>query len=84
MVTTATHLRSIVNEDGAAILDTEMGTLTTLNATGAYVWQALERSATEETIIAGLAQVTGESAQLVASDVRDFIATLSTHKLIRH
>jgi hypothetical protein len=37
------HLRTISNEDGAAILDTESGDLSTLNATGAYVWEALQR-----------------------------------------
>ena len=39
------RLRSVANADGAAILDTEAGQITTLNSTGALVWKALERGA---------------------------------------
>jgi hypothetical protein len=76
------HLRMIANEDGAAILNTESGTLCTLNATGAYVWEALQQGADEPTIIASLAQETGESSEVIAPDVRAFLASLKEHTLL--
>jgi hypothetical protein len=70
------HLRSTGNQDGAAVLDTSQGTLTTLNPAGALIWRALEHGETEDTIVAKLAAETGASAHIVARDVRDFIAEL--------
>ena len=70
------HLRSTGNQDGAAVLDTREGTMTTLNPTGAFIWQAFERGETEDTIVARLAAETGASADIVARDVRDFVAAL--------
>ena len=76
-----THLRSAVSKDGAALLDTDRGTLTTLNETGAFVWQKLERGESEDAIVADLTAATGESIEAVTSDVRGFIAELSAHGL---
>ncbi len=76
------HLRTISNEDGAAILDTESGDLSTLNATGAYVWEALQRGVDEPTIIAALAQETGESLEIVAADIRAFLTSLKERTLL--
>ena len=70
------HLRSTGNQDGAAVLNTRQGTMTTLNTTGAFIWQAIERGETEDTIVARLAAETGASADIVAHDVRDFVAAL--------
>jgi hypothetical protein len=64
------HLRTIVNQDdGAAVLDTERGTISTLNTTGAYIWQALERGQREEDIVDGLARETGEFPDTIRDDV---------------
>jgi hypothetical protein len=82
MIGPASHLRSVATEDGAAVLDTELGTLTTLNPTGAYIWKALERGESEEMIVAGLARETGVSANTVERDVHDFIASLEACRLI--
>jgi len=76
------HLRTISNEDGAAILDTESGDLSTLNATGAYVWEALQRGVDEPTIISALAQETGEPLEIVAADIRAFLASLNERTLL--
>ncbi len=76
------HLRTVANEDGAAILNTESGALSTLNATGAYVWEALQRGVEESTIIAGLIQETGESPEVVATDIRAFLASLKEHTVL--
>lgn len=76
------HLRAIVNQDGAAVLDTQAGTISTFNQTGAYIWQALERGEDLETIAANLARETGEQVDVVLEDVRDFIDALEKHNLL--
>lgn len=82
MVTDNSHLRTIVNEDGAAVLDTKRGTISTLNATGAYVWQALERGGLEEDIVEELARKTGSPPDAIRQDVSDFIAALQEHGML--
>ena len=46
MVSQAPNLKAIVNEDGAVILDIDHDLMSTLNPTGAYVWQGLQRGET--------------------------------------
>jgi hypothetical protein len=84
MVNGNAHLRTIVNEDGAAILDTQRGTISTLNTTGAYIWQALERGEREDAIVAGLARETDCSQEDIAQDVNDFIVALQERKILSH
>jgi predicted transcriptional regulator of viral defense system len=82
MVTDNSHLRTIVNEDGAAVLNTKQGTISTLNATGAYIWQALERGEHEEDIVEGLARETGSASDTIRQDVSDFISALQEHGML--
>ena len=56
------HLRSFANEDGTVILNTRLGTISTLNPTGAFIWQALKRGESLEAIAESLAQETGEQS----------------------
>jgi Coenzyme PQQ synthesis protein D (PqqD) len=79
-----THLYTVVDQDGAAILDIEHGLISTLNPTGAYVWQGLERGETLETIISSLVTETGEEPLVVERDVREFIETLKENHLLSH
>jgi hypothetical protein len=65
MANELSHLRTMVNQDGAAILDTKLGQISTLNTTGAYVWQALERGEAMQTIVASLVRETDEEVALV-------------------
>jgi hypothetical protein len=76
------HLRTIVNQDGAAVLDTHLGSISTFNSTGAYVWQGLERGESTETIVANLSRETGEPSEAVERDVRDFIEALRAQQLL--
>jgi len=78
------HLRTIVNQDGAAVLDTKLGSISTLNATGAYVWQRLERGESVETIVADLSRETGEQPEIVEPDVRAFVESLRSQQLLSH
>lgn len=84
MVSPTPNLRAIVNDDGAVILDIEHDSISTLNPTGAYVWQGLQRGESLESIIANLARDTGEEALLVDRDVRDFVEDLNRKHLFPH
>ncbi len=75
------RLRTVANADGAAILDTEAGQITTLNSTGAMVWQALERGEEPDAIAASLARETGEQIEAVKKDIGDFIEALRKKNL---
>lgn len=77
-----TNIRAIVNQDGAAILDAKAGRILTLNSSGAYIWQALERGEEIETIAEGLARETGEQIQIVRVDLADFIEVLKAQNLL--
>lgn len=82
MVNERTPLRTVINEDGAAVLDMPSGTITTLNPTGSYIWQALQRGETAETIAANLARETGEALDVVQGGVASFLAELKEHDLL--
>lgn len=76
-------LRSIVNEDGAALLDVDRGTITTLNATGAFIWQELGRGQSADSIIQSLAERTGEAAFVIAKDLDAFLEVLTARNLLQ-
>jgi hypothetical protein len=84
MVSPNPNLRAIVNNDGAVILDIEHDLISTLNPTGAYVWQGLQCGESLETIIANLARETGEESTLVERDVREFVEDLKQNRLLPH
>jgi hypothetical protein len=82
MATERNQLRLVAHEDGAAVLDIRRGVISTFNSTGAFVWQALERSQTPEAIAADLALRTGEPLDGVLKDVLSFIEDLKTKHLL--
>ena len=77
-------LRTVVNDDGAVILDIEHDSISMLNPTGAYVWRGLARGDMLETIIANLALDTGEDSSMVERDVLEFIDDLKKRRLLPH
>jgi hypothetical protein len=76
------HLKTVIDRDGAAILDIELGQISTLNATGAYVWQGLQRGDSLKTIIANLVLETGEELLVVEGDVHQFLDDLKQKHLL--
>jgi Coenzyme PQQ synthesis protein D (PqqD) len=79
-----THLHTVADQDGAAILDIERGLISTLNPTGALVWQGVQRGEPLETIIANLATETGGEPLVVERDVRAFVKSLRDNHLLSH
>ena len=76
-----THLRTIANQDGAVILNSAAGTITTLNSTGAFVWQGMERGESADMIAQNLARETGEEVTAVRYDLLEFIGSMKEAKL---
>jgi len=84
MITTPSHLRSIVDHDGAVILDIEHNSATPLNSTGAYIWQRLEQGMLVDDIVAQLARETNTEIEVVAADVVRFLEKLKSRHLLTH
>lgn len=82
MAESTPHLQTVIDRDGAAILDIDHGLISTLNPTGAYVWQRLENGESLATIIANLVRETGEEHLVVESDVHDFVQALRENQLL--
>ncbi len=83
MVTTPAHLHSIIDHDGAVILDIPHNTITTLSPTGAYVWERLLQGLQVAAIISELAHDTGTDELVVAEDVEEFMEQLKSKQLVR-
>ena len=77
------HLQTVVDQDGAAILDIDRGQVSKLNPTGAFVWERLQRGETIEEVIANLACETGEEIHVIERDVREFVEVLKEQRLLR-
>ena len=82
MITVTPNLKSIVDHDGAVILDISRNSMTTLDTIGAYVWERLGRGLTVDAIVAELAQDTGAALEMVAKDVDEFMEQLKSRHLV--
>jgi hypothetical protein len=78
----AAHLRTIVDQDGAVILDTRNDRMLTLNPTGGYVWNKLQQGRTIEETISDLARETGVDPLVVEQDIRNFLDQLRSNHLL--
>ncbi len=77
-----THLRTVANQDGAVVLNSAAGTITTLNSTGAFVWHGLERGESPDMIAQNLAIESGEDVTAVKKDLLEFIDSIKKAKLV--
>jgi len=82
MQTTATHLRSVVDQDGAVILDIKHDTMLTLNSTGGYIWQRLQQGKLVDEIVCELSRDTGVDLAVVDRDVHNFLEQLKAKHLL--
>jgi hypothetical protein len=81
VVTMPTHLRSIVDHDGAVILDIGRDQFFSMNTVGAYIWTRLHKGEGLDTIAKALAAETGTDISTVMLDVDDFVADLKSKHL---
>jgi Coenzyme PQQ synthesis protein D (PqqD) len=82
MISPAPHLRSIMDSDGAAILDIERGALTRLNSTGSYVWERLLRGEPVSQVVLSLAAETNTDVTIVQRDMDVFIEQITAQHLL--
>jgi hypothetical protein len=82
MITVTPNLRSIVDHDGAVILDISRNSMTTLDSIGAYVWDRLGKGLSVDAIVAELARDTGANEEMVAKDVDEFMEQLKSRHLV--
>ncbi len=82
MIAVAPNLKSIVDHDGAVILDIPNDAMTTVDAMGAYVWRKLQEGLQVDAIVAELVRETGADYAMVAKDVDAFMEQLKSRHLI--
>lgn len=75
-------LRSLVTAEGATILDYEADELTTLNATGGYIWAQIRDGVTIGAIVDDLVQRTGQDPLVISNDVDEFLNHLASRHLL--
>jgi len=77
------ELRSTHNHDGAVVLDIRHGQMFRLNLVGSRILELLKESRDETEIADQISAEFGAERDLVASDVREFLAQLERHQLLR-
>jgi hypothetical protein len=83
MATMPAHLRSIVDHDGAVILDIKRDQFFSMNPVGSYIWERLLKGEGLDQIARELAEETGTDISIVMADVNDFIADLKSKQLFQ-
>lgn len=73
---------SIVDEDGAVVLDVERGVVMTMNAAGGFIWRRLQERSTLDAIAHELAHETGTDIGVVDRDVHAFADRLRAAGLL--
>jgi hypothetical protein len=75
-------IRSTHGQDGAIVLDVEHGQMFNLNAVGSRILELVEKGSTETAIVTAISCEFSASREVVENDVREFIQSLSKHKLV--
>jgi hypothetical protein len=83
MATMPAHLRSIVDHDGAVILDIKRDQFFSMNPVGSYIWERLLKGEGLDQIARELAEETGTDISIVMADVNDFVADLKSKQLFQ-
>ncbi|MBB6143004.1 6-phosphogluconate dehydrogenase (decarboxylating) [Silvibacterium bohemicum] len=82
MLSLPSHLCTVVNQDGAAVLDVSRNQISTLNSTGGFVWERLQQGQTVEEIIRGLANESNTDLAIVERGVQAFLEQLKSERLL--
>jgi hypothetical protein len=81
VVVIPSHLRSIVDHDGAVILDIKRDEFFSMNPVGSYIWERLLKGEGLDQIARELAEETRTEISLVIADINDFVADLKSKQL---
>ena len=82
MVTIKPNLRSVVDRDGAVILDISKDQFFSMNPMGAFIWIRLLNGEGLDQIRDALVAETGMDISVVSADVDDFMADLKGKHLL--
>ena len=82
MISVTPNLRSIVDHDGAVILDISRNSMTTLNSTGGYVWDKLQQGKAVDEVVRELSIESNTDPVEVARDVHAFVEQLMSKHLL--
>jgi hypothetical protein len=82
MAILAPNLRSVINQDGAVILNRPRNQITTLDAMGGYVWGRLEEGMSQDEVVRHLIDETGADPLTVETDVEELLKDLQSRNLI--
>jgi len=81
MAPVPSHLRSVVDHDGAVILDISKDRFFSLNPIGENIWSRLLNGQGIDEIARALAEETGTELGVVMADVNEFCADLKSKHL---
>jgi hypothetical protein len=81
MTDTSSNLRSIVDQDGAVILDIDKDQFFSLNPIGAMIWSRLGTGESLDQIKDTIVLQTSMDLAVVSNDVDEFIADLKSKHL---
>jgi len=84
MFSPCSHLRSVVNEDGAVILDIPGNRMVTLNSTGGYVWAKIQQGKSVDEVVRELSIESNTDPMDVERDVRAFVEQLMAKHLLHN
>jgi hypothetical protein len=76
------HVRSVIDPDGAVLLDLKQGKYYSLNGIGAEIWRNLEAGLSAPEIEDRLASLYDAPAEVLRGDVVDFIGDLQRKRLV--
>lgn len=77
------HVRALIDEDGAVLLDLKEGKYFSLNRIGAEIWDRIAAGVDVPEIETELSSAYGVPRAAVHEDVRTFITRLEQERLIR-
>ena len=83
MISTPSSLRTIVNSDGAAILDLSHDSITMLNSTGGFIWKKLQDGCSVEEVISELTRESNMDRTIIECDVVTFLGQLRANDLLQ-
>jgi hypothetical protein len=75
-------VRSTHGPDGAVVLDLQQGQMFNLNVVGSRILELLQRGLAEPEIVELISREFNAERELVKNDVREFIESLTKHRLV--
>jgi Coenzyme PQQ synthesis protein D (PqqD) len=76
------YVRKTSSKEGGIVLDVKHGHMFALNFVGSKILELLEQQIPPTIIVQEIAQIFGVSAEIADRDVREFLETLESHRLI--